>query len=672
MANAVFQTAEQQITCTICLDIFEEPKALPCLHTFCKKCIGDHILHHSEFARRMGYHCPVCRRFILAPSGKELSPHLWADSLQTNHNIVSMISAYNTPRPYYVDPCPDHPNKELEFYCVDHDEYICSLCSLQHRKCDEVIARDEAQDLPPRKVTPSTDSIEERYISQLFDQCNDIEHLIDNRKGILSSLCQSEEDIKSRITSTSRKATEMIKTNEDKFIGQLSKLKSKEVHKIESDIRKCQKVNQRCKKSLQNMQEARDNEDSEEMQLALDMVKKEYEANAKKIQDLSKKTFKSTIDFQINSSIDKFISEFNSFGSIEFIRDDGIPQTPSSASSDTFSMPQPSQCCPRPSKSATSRRRDFCPTSSCPSFANGVDREDRPRAMQSQRIRSASSVDNNEPRNGGNFHTSEDTHLEISQQNKQPAWITGIAVLDSGNIVIVDHVNEQVMLYDTTYVNVSEIHVSPAPYDIAAISNTELLLTRPDVDNLLAINVYGQGELKYGASFHTGLKAKSISHDNNHLVICSNTKLQIYVKHNGKWRKHDEHAYDRTKFTYVAIDGLKERIFVTDQKYPEPELVCLSYDGDIRWRFVHPDLGFPTGVAICCGHIYVASWDKGSVLRVAYNGSYEGTGIQRGVQYPWKLSITGRYDRLLVSQHKNTLAQEARRIIRFFYLDAET
>jgi hypothetical protein len=72
--------------------------------------------------------------------------------------------------------------------------------------------------------------------------------------------------------------------------------------------------------------------------------------------------------------------------------------------------------------------------------------------MQSQRIRSASSVDNNEPRNGGNFHTSEDTHLEISQQNKQPAWITGIAVLDSGNIVVVDHVNEQVMLYDTTYV----------------------------------------------------------------------------------------------------------------------------------------------------------------------------------------------------------------------------
>jgi hypothetical protein len=65
------------------------------------------------------------------------------------------------------------------------------------------------------------------------------------------------------------------------------------------------------------------------MQLALDTVKKEYEANAKKIQDLSKKTFKSTIDFQINSSIDKFISEFNSFGSIEFIRDDGIPQTPS-------------------------------------------------------------------------------------------------------------------------------------------------------------------------------------------------------------------------------------------------------------------------------------------------------------------------------------------------------
>ncbi|XP_071149512.1 uncharacterized protein [Mytilus edulis] len=670
MADPVIQTAEQQITCTICFDIFDEPKSLPCLHTFCKKCIGDHILHHSEFARRMGYHCPICRGFVLAPTGKEFSPHLWVESLPNNHNIVSMISAYTTPRPYYLNPCAVHPNKELEFYCVDHELYICSLCSLQHRKCDEVLSREEAEDLP-RKVTPSTDSTEERYISYLFDQCNDIEHLMDSRKGILSRIDQSEEEIKSRITTTSRKATDLIKSQEEKVISQLSKLKSKEVHKIESDIRKCQKANEKCKRSLQSLQEARDKEDAEDMTNTLENVKKEYEANSRKIRELSRKSFRSTIDFQMNSSIENFITDFQSFGSVDFIRDDGIPQTPCSTSSGSASLPTPSQRCPRPSKSATSRRRDFSPNSSCPSFGVGGDRDDRPRTVQSQRIRSASSVDYAEARGNSGFYINEGAHIEVSQHSKQPSWITGIAILDNGNVVVVDHANETVSLYDTTYVKVSEIVVTPAPYDTTTISNTELLVTRPDIDTLLAINVYGQGELKYGASFQTGLKAKSISHDNSHLAVCSSTKLQIYVKHNGRWRKHEEHSFDRTKFTYVAIDGVKERIFITDQKYPEPELLCLTYDGDIRWRFMHPDLGFPSGVALCSGHIYVASWDRATVLRVAYNGLYEGTGIQRGIQFPWKLTVTSRHNKLLLSQHKNTLATEARRIIRFFSLDAE-
>lgn len=670
MADPILQTAEQQITCTICFDIFDEPKSLPCLHTFCKKCIGDHILNHAQFARRMGYNCPICRGFVLAPSGKEFSPHLWAENLPSNHNIVSMISAYKTPRPHYLNPCPNHPNKELEFYCVDHEIYICSVCSLQHRKCDEVLERDEVADRP-RRVAPSTDSVEERYISYLFDQCNDVEHLIDNRKEIINQMDQAETDIKNRITLSSRKAVDLIKSQEEKMVGQLTKIKSKEIHRIESDIRRCEKVNEKCKKALQSLQTAKDQDDAEEIQEILEQVKVEYEQNKKKIQDLSKKTFKSKIDFKFDSSIDTFISDFKSFGTIECVREDGIPQTPSTLSTEPCTPPTQSQRCPRQSKSATSRRRDASPASSCPSFIATNTPDDRPRTMHSQRIRSASSVDISEPMRSGLFHTSEDAHLEVATQNSRAAWITGIAVLNNGFIAVVDHLSESVMLYDTTYVKVSDINVTPAPYDIAVISNNELLATRPDVDNLLTINIYGHIELKYGASIPTGFKAKSISHDNNHFVVCNNTTLQIYIKHNGQWRKHDEHTFDRTKLTYVAIDGVKERIFVTDQKYPDPELFCMSYDGDIKWRFIHPDLSFPSGIVTCNGHIYVASWDKGSVLRIGYNGAYEGAGIQRGIQYPWKLTVSPRHDKLLLSQYKNTLSFEARRLVRFFFLDVE-
>ena len=45
-----------QLTCPLCLDVFDDPACLPCAHTFCRDC----ILH--SFERKDGKHaCPVCR-----------------------------------------------------------------------------------------------------------------------------------------------------------------------------------------------------------------------------------------------------------------------------------------------------------------------------------------------------------------------------------------------------------------------------------------------------------------------------------------------------------------------------------------------------------------------------------------------------------------------------------
>ncbi len=32
------------LTCAVCLSEYKDPRFLPCLHTFCKKCIGDLIV----------------------------------------------------------------------------------------------------------------------------------------------------------------------------------------------------------------------------------------------------------------------------------------------------------------------------------------------------------------------------------------------------------------------------------------------------------------------------------------------------------------------------------------------------------------------------------------------------------------------------------------------------
>jgi len=58
MASAVLEEVTDSFSCAVCLEQFKEPKALQCLHTYCKECLAklvkkkgsDHVIP-----------CPACR-----------------------------------------------------------------------------------------------------------------------------------------------------------------------------------------------------------------------------------------------------------------------------------------------------------------------------------------------------------------------------------------------------------------------------------------------------------------------------------------------------------------------------------------------------------------------------------------------------------------------------------
>ena len=50
---------EEEITCSICGDLFTDPKTIPCLHTFCKQCIEKSIESNKKMASIVC--CPLCR-----------------------------------------------------------------------------------------------------------------------------------------------------------------------------------------------------------------------------------------------------------------------------------------------------------------------------------------------------------------------------------------------------------------------------------------------------------------------------------------------------------------------------------------------------------------------------------------------------------------------------------
>lgn len=204
MATAVVKDCD--LNCPICLEKFNLPKKLPCLHTFCEPCIQSYVqASETVESTTTFFRCPLCRFKI---EWSTLSASEWTQSkLQTDHMILSLIEretsksdptakqiycepckfaneknvavyhcrdckecfceqCFNylhkrkkdnnlhtvtsiTPntdlKPLEMDePCPLHSNKVLEVFCFDHRKLCCSICfATDHRKCDIVTSLDE-------------------------------------------------------------------------------------------------------------------------------------------------------------------------------------------------------------------------------------------------------------------------------------------------------------------------------------------------------------------------------------------------------------------------------------------------------------------------------------------------------------------------------------------------
>lgn len=73
---------KEQITCSICLDIYNDPRVLPCPqpHSFCRSCLEGMPLVNRKI------NCPICRHEFTVTSG--------IASLPRDHRILTLIDLY--------------------------------------------------------------------------------------------------------------------------------------------------------------------------------------------------------------------------------------------------------------------------------------------------------------------------------------------------------------------------------------------------------------------------------------------------------------------------------------------------------------------------------------------------------------------------------------------------
>jgi hypothetical protein len=178
---------DKLLECPICRDVYTNPKALPCLHTFCLECIkacGQAKLDElsEELSLQDDYveplmPCPLCRQPFTIPRGgfAELPSNFLIKQLQEeqrSQNAGDPKHIYSNS--YTCDLCTsvyDNEYREAMMYCEDCDQKICESCSKRHSKqkfaekhrlitIKEMIEQVYSQKVLERKLPLSTDADE--------------------------------------------------------------------------------------------------------------------------------------------------------------------------------------------------------------------------------------------------------------------------------------------------------------------------------------------------------------------------------------------------------------------------------------------------------------------------------------------------------------------------------
>lgn len=173
----VRQIDRQLLNCGICLERYKAPKVLPCLHTFCQKCLANYIPAES-----LSVTCPICRQ-------QSILPVQGVSALQTNFFITNLMEVVDQPN--ICRTCSREQAKPST-KCMDCAEFLCTSCTSIHQALDQTkehnvvalsdISGNSESEVDTTLVCPSHDGNALRFYciaceTAVCGDCTSVEHI---------------------------------------------------------------------------------------------------------------------------------------------------------------------------------------------------------------------------------------------------------------------------------------------------------------------------------------------------------------------------------------------------------------------------------------------------------------------------------------------------------------
>ena len=236
---------EEQLTCPVCLDLYTNPKILPCHHSLCQKCLEG--LPQEREARGDTYYlsCPTCRQCTEVPR-EGVGAFPVAFTLNNLKEITQSLKN-KVSDPQQVT-CNNH-DKPLDTFCETCETVICHNCTYHTHK--------------NHKHALISDCYPKHY-QTLHNSLKPVKEKKEALKKVLSDLAERQGEIRERGEGVLKEIREMV----EEMIGILhqSEWKLTEQVKRVTDT-KLQKLSEQTKSVQANLKILGDVEDYVEQSL---------------------------------------------------------------------------------------------------------------------------------------------------------------------------------------------------------------------------------------------------------------------------------------------------------------------------------------------------------------------------------------------------------------------
>ncbi|XP_071117658.1 tripartite motif-containing protein 2-like [Haliotis cracherodii] len=308
-----------ELECSICLEVYRDPKTLPCIHSFCRVCIIRHVVCQAQICKReKRFHCPLCRNPVYIPR-PDAPVEKWADQLPNNTQIPDLIASLM---------CKHHPKMIASYYCKKCKCVTCDVCRKERHPLCEDDSFCPLKDIASKKKSDMTgrqQKIDVKY-KHMSDNVDLIKSVASELPGAEALLVKRIEDqARSHVQSVLNAKRDLLSMLEASVDQQLALLKH-----AKNPVDEAADVLNHYKSEVDHVMKTSTGLDYVE---SVDLVKARHREGLEMIQNLHSKCRPPIITFVENESVSTSIGELVSpvLCSSPFLANDVFLATPPSS-----------------------------------------------------------------------------------------------------------------------------------------------------------------------------------------------------------------------------------------------------------------------------------------------------------------------------------------------------